>query len=73
LGSWAYDRDHADQITIHAIRRRLGYRYWSLASYLKSKVGNAMQYVHSFEQAAAHRGAPSGLDGIGLRSYHRPN
>src|SRR5262245_11970599 len=32
------------------IRTRLGYRYWSLSAYIKSKVKNAVNFVSDFEQ-----------------------
>ena len=72
LGSWAYDRTMSANRHFNALRRRMGFRYWSLASYLKSKVGNATQYVRRFEQAAAHEAHRRGLDGIVCGHIHRP-
>jgi UDP-2,3-diacylglucosamine pyrophosphatase LpxH len=57
---------------VNALRHRFGYGYWSLAGYLKSRVGNAMSYVHSFEAAAAHAARRRGLDGIVCGHIHRP-
>ena len=72
LGSWAYDVSMFVNRHFNTVRHRLGYRYWSLASYLKSKVGNAMHYVHLFEQAAAQEARRQNLDGIVCGHIHRP-
>ncbi len=72
LGSWAYDLTMFLNRHFNSIRHRFGYRYWSLAGYLKSKVGNAMHYVYSFEQAAAREARRQGLDGIVCGHIHRP-
>src|SRR6202000_263328 len=58
--------------TLNACRHRFGLGYWSLAGYLKSRGGNAMKSVHSFEQAAAHAARRRGLDGIICGHIHRP-
>jgi len=72
VGSSAYDFTMFLNRHFNAIRHRLGYGYWSLAGYLKSRVGNAMQYVRSFEQAAAHEARRRGLDGVVCGHIHRP-
>ena len=64
LGSGLYDVTLGANRLVNALRRRFGYPYWSLAGYLKSRVGNAMKYVHSFEQAAAQAVRRRELDGI---------
>jgi UDP-2,3-diacylglucosamine pyrophosphatase LpxH len=33
---------------VNAVRRRLGYPYWSVAAFLKHKVKNAMSYIANF-------------------------
>jgi UDP-2,3-diacylglucosamine pyrophosphatase LpxH len=72
LGSWTYDRAMFASRHFNMVRRLFGYRYWSLASYLKSKVGNAMEYVQRFEQAAAHEARRRNLDGIVCGHIHQP-
>ena len=72
LGSGMYDVSLGLNRVVNRVRRALGFPYWSLASYLKSKVGNAMQYVDLFEQAAAHAAQRRGLDGIICGHIHRP-
>src|SRR5580658_331169 len=72
LGSGLYDFVLRLNRALNAARHRAGLGYWSLAGYLKSRVGNAMKYVHSFEQAAAHAARRRGLDGIVCGHIHRP-
>ena len=72
LGSGLYDVALALNRGLNRWRRRFGYGYWSLATYLKSRIGNAMDYVHSFERAAAHAARRRGLDGIVCGHIHRP-
>ncbi len=72
LGSGLYDVALALNRALNRLRRRCGYRYWSLASYLKTHIGNAMEYVHGFEQAAAHTARRRGLDGVVCGHIHRP-
>ncbi len=72
LGSGAYDLTLGLNRALHRVRRLFGYPYWSLARYLKSRVGNAMRYVQRFEDAAAHMAARRGLDGIVCGHIHRP-
>lgn len=55
------------------VRMLLGLRRWSLVTWLKSRVGNAMAYVRRYELAAAHAAAARGLDGIICGHIHRPN
>ncbi|HMI37440.1 MAG TPA: UDP-2,3-diacylglucosamine diphosphatase, partial [Steroidobacteraceae bacterium] len=64
LGSGMYDVSLGLNRGVNRVRRALGFPYWSLASYLKSRVGNAMTYVRRFEEAAAQAAARRGLDGI---------
>jgi UDP-2,3-diacylglucosamine pyrophosphatase LpxH len=54
------------------IRNLFGLRRWSLATWLKSRVGNAMAYVQRFEHAAAQSAAARGFDGIVCGHIHRP-
>jgi UDP-2,3-diacylglucosamine pyrophosphatase LpxH len=63
LGSGMYD---------YHLRRAMGLPYWSLAGYLKARVGNAMKYVRLFEEAATHAAQRRGFDGIICGHVHRP-
>lgn len=53
-------------------RRRLGYSYWSLASYLKNRVKNARAAIDTFERAAVHEAKRRGLDGVVCGHIHQP-
>ncbi|MFN2168827.1 MAG: UDP-2,3-diacylglucosamine diphosphatase, partial [Anaerolineae bacterium] len=57
---------------VNAVRRRMGYRYWSLAAFLKHKVKNAVQYIGAFEQAVAAAARKQGVDGLVCGHIHRP-
>ena len=72
LGSSAYDLTLHLNRYFNAVRRVLGFPYWSLASYLKSRVKNAVQYISSFENAAAHAARQRGVDGVVCGHIHRP-
>jgi UDP-2,3-diacylglucosamine pyrophosphatase LpxH len=72
LGSGLYDVTLGANRLVNSVRRRLGYPYWSLAGYLKNRVGNAMRYVHGFERAAAQAARRRGVDGIVCGHIHRP-
>jgi UDP-2,3-diacylglucosamine pyrophosphatase LpxH len=56
---------------VNAVRRKLGYSYWSLAAFLKHKVKNAVQYISNFEEAVAHEAARQGVDGVVCGHIHR--
>jgi UDP-2,3-diacylglucosamine pyrophosphatase LpxH len=58
---------------VSVLRMLCGLQRWSLATWLKSRVGNAMAYVRRYEQAAARVAAVRGFDGIICGHIHRPN
>ena len=72
LGSGLYDVTLGANRLLNTVRRSLRLPYWSLAGYLKTRVGNAMKYVHDFEHAAAHAARRRGVDGIVCGHIHRP-
>jgi UDP-2,3-diacylglucosamine pyrophosphatase LpxH len=49
---------------VNAVRRRLGFSYWSLSAYLKHKVKNAAKFISDFEQAVARAAHDRGVDGV---------
>jgi UDP-2,3-diacylglucosamine pyrophosphatase LpxH len=57
---------------VNLVRRLMGLPRWSLVTWLKSRVGNAMAYVQRFEQVAAREAAARGFDGIVCGHIHRP-
>jgi UDP-2,3-diacylglucosamine pyrophosphatase LpxH len=49
----------------------MGFRYWSMADYLKQKVGKAARYIAEFERALADEAQHRGLDGTICGHIHR--
>jgi len=64
LGDRAYSIALALNNWLHIARRFFGMPYWSLSSYLKQKVKNAVEYVSSFETAVAREARQRGVDGV---------
>ena len=64
LGDWAYDLLLFANRWYNRWRRRWNHPYWSLASFLKQRIGQAAAYIARFETAAAHEAARRGLDGV---------
>ncbi len=56
----------------NGIRRRLGFPYWSLSSYIKRRVKNAMAYVDRFAAAACHEATRHKVDGLVCGHIHHP-
>ena len=48
----------------NAIRRRLGFSYWSLSQWAKHKVKNAVNYIGAFEQTLAAEAQRHHVDGV---------
>jgi UDP-2,3-diacylglucosamine pyrophosphatase LpxH len=57
---------------INRVRGLLGLGRWSLATWIKSRVGDAREYVQRFERTAAHEAARRGFSGIICGHIHRP-
>jgi UDP-2,3-diacylglucosamine pyrophosphatase LpxH len=70
LGDHAYTMMLRANIILNAIRKRLGMPYWSLSSYLKKRVKNAVQYVCAFEDAVAKEAEQRGVDGVVCGHIH---
>ncbi len=52
FGYYGYDFLLYINRLVNNIRHFFGYRYWSLASFLKKRVKNAMKHIENFEKAA---------------------
>ncbi|MCC6918912.1 MAG: UDP-2,3-diacylglucosamine diphosphatase [Alphaproteobacteria bacterium] len=63
LGDWAYDGALWLSERVSDVRRLLGLRHWSLATYLKRTVKNAVAFIGKFEEAVARETLARGLDG----------
>lgn len=72
LGAWAYEWTIKANRPVAAVRRKMGYPYWSLSAYLKERTKRAVQYMADFEEAVARRGADAGVDGVVCGHIHRP-
>jgi UDP-2,3-diacylglucosamine pyrophosphatase LpxH len=70
LGDTAYDLALFVNRHFNALRRRLGYQYWSLSGYLKRRVKNAMSYIGSFAEAVAEEARRRGADGVVCGHIH---
>lgn len=70
LGDRAYGVALSLNHLFNLVRRRLGYPYWSLSSYLKHKVKNAVQFIGRFETAMAELARLRGVDGIVCGHIH---
>ena len=57
--------------TLNRLRRRLGFGYWSLSAFLKSKVKNALQFIDNFETALAAEARRRNVDGVICGHIHK--
>ena len=71
LGDWAYRTVLMLNTVLNGFRRRLGFGYWSLSAFLKSKVTNALQFLENFEQAVAAEAHRRGVDGVICGHIHK--
>jgi UDP-2,3-diacylglucosamine pyrophosphatase LpxH len=58
---------------VNIVRRLLGLPRWSLVTWLKSRMGNAVDYVRRYERAAVAAAKARGFDGIVCGHIHRPH
>lgn len=72
LGSWAYDVAVIVNHWVNFARRALGYDYWSLAGWLKTKVKNALEFIAEFRKIVAQEAKRKGLDGVICGHIHYP-
>lgn len=72
LGDIAYEFALSVNTQFNRLRRRLGLGYWSLSSYLKYRVKNAVAYIGAFETAVADAARRRGVDGIVCGHIHHP-
>lgn len=57
---------------VNRVRSTMGLEYWSLASFLKQRVKNAVKYISNFEQAVAKAARYHNVDGLICGHIHRP-
>lgn len=58
---------------INGMRQRLGLPFWSLARFLKMRVGKAMRFIERFETLVAHRARELKVDGYVCGHIHHPD
>ena len=64
LGDWAYGAALTANTAFNAVRRRLGFPYWSFSAWAKLKVKNAVSFIGSFEVALAEEATRNNVDGV---------
>ena len=64
VGDHAYDLVLRLNTVFNGLRRLMGLRYWSLSSYLKIKVKNAVQFIGEFERVLANEAQKAGVQGV---------
>ena len=71
LGHHAYELVLSLNRRVNELRLRLGFSYWSLAAYLKSRAATAVKYIDRFERSAVMSAKRQGLDGVICGHIHR--
>jgi UDP-2,3-diacylglucosamine pyrophosphatase LpxH len=64
VGDHAYEAAIRLNSAFNAIRRLLGFTYWSLSQWAKLRVKNAVAFIGEFEQTLAAEARRNGVDGI---------
>jgi UDP-2,3-diacylglucosamine pyrophosphatase LpxH len=64
LGDKAYDFAITLNRVFNAVRRRLGFGYWSLSQWAKLKVKNAVSYIGEYEKTLVSGAHRHGVDGV---------
>jgi UDP-2,3-diacylglucosamine pyrophosphatase LpxH len=70
LGDGAYTVALVVNRYFNALRRRLGYPYWSLSAWLKRQVKEAVKAIDRYEVALAGEARRRGLDGVVCGHIH---
>ena len=71
LGDSAYELALKLNNVFNFFRRKLGYPYWSISAYLKSRVKNAVQFVGDYANAIAAEANARKVDGIICGHIHQ--
>jgi UDP-2,3-diacylglucosamine pyrophosphatase LpxH len=72
LGDWAYVAAMQINKVVNLVRRRLGFTYWSLSAWAKSKVKSAVNAIGSFETTLSDAAKRRGVEGIICGHIHTP-
>jgi UDP-2,3-diacylglucosamine pyrophosphatase LpxH len=71
LGDGAYTFMLGLNTVFNILRRYCGLSYWSLSSYVKAKVKNAVEFISSFEATLAEEARRHGADGVVCGHIHK--
>lgn len=72
LGSVAYETALAINTVFNAVRRCLGYGYWSISGFLKDQVKAAVRFVDNYEQRLAAEARLREVTGVICGHVHKP-
>jgi UDP-2,3-diacylglucosamine pyrophosphatase LpxH len=64
LGDKAYDAAICLNRWFNAVRRQLGFPYWSLSQWAKQQVKNAVSYIGDYERTLSAEAQRHGVDGV---------
>jgi UDP-2,3-diacylglucosamine pyrophosphatase LpxH len=56
---------------VNAVRKTMGFPYWSVSAFLKHKVKNAVKYIANYERALAVEARRRGVHGVICGHIHR--
>ena len=73
LGSWAYDFSIFVNILVNKIRNIFKLKPWSISSWLKYKVKEAVNFIGNYENTLSNYAKSLGVDGIICGHIHHPN
>ncbi|MGQ0636963.1 MAG: UDP-2,3-diacylglucosamine diphosphatase [Planctomycetaceae bacterium] len=72
LGDTGYNLLLAANVVFNALRRRLGFGYWSLSAAVKRRVKQATSYIGRFEDVVTRYAAQHGCSGVVCGHIHTP-
>ncbi len=72
LGDAAYTMLLVVNTYLNKLRRKLGFSYWSLSSFLKYKIKNAVAYIGAYEEILSDAARRASVDGIVCGHIHHP-
>ena len=73
LGDFAYGALMGANHWVVVLRRLLGWRYWSLAGWVKSHVSQASAAIAAYQDAALRMAREQGFDGVVCGHLHYPS
>jgi len=72
LGDAGYNVLLGINVVFNALRRKLGFGYWSLSSYIKRRVKRATNFIANFEEVVTRHAAQRGCHGVVCGHIHTP-